>query len=189
MGKSKFEHMKCVLEEPQLEQFYSSIKHKYNYMIIYDIFVKIQCNILMDPDYVVLDPAFIPTINILKSMGVQNFTATTGFNWEMTSILLNTVENQGLQLDKIITSDTVKNPRPHPDGINHIINKYKTTPQQCVKVGDTIVDIIEAKNASVHSVGITSNLKPLELLIGGSDYVIHSLRELPYVVAKINSCL
>ena len=180
MGKSKIEHLKSIINDPYMENFNNK-----NHNEIYKLFIKNQCVILGNPNYVRLDPLFLETVEILKNQGVKNFGATTGFNLEMTNILLKEASHQGLKLDMIITSDDVKHSRPHQEGINKILKKFNTKPDNCIKVGDTVMDIFEAKNAKVYSVGITTHLKPRDFIVVGSDYIINNIRQLPYVISKI----
>ncbi|MEJ1319679.1 hypothetical protein QY890_01740 [Latilactobacillus sakei] len=93
--------------------------------------------------------------------------------------------------------------------INHIMTAFNITdPQTVVKVGDTVIDMQEGKNAGVLTVGLIESSSLLGLsqakLIDlpqktrlakfaeitktlkavGADYVIHNLSELPAILAK-----
>jgi phosphoglycolate phosphatase len=57
--------------------------------------------------------------------------------------------------DIVLGHDAVKNPKPHPDMVEHILTKLDTKPSDAVVVGDTTFDITMAKRAGVASCGVT----------------------------------
>jgi len=84
-----------------------------------------------------------------------------------------------------ITASDVNKGRPSPDMILlameklHIIN-----PNSVVKVGDSIVDIMEGKNAGCGiNIGVTTGAQNEEmLLMAAPDFVIHGLDEILPIV-------
>lgn len=51
--------------------------------------------------------------------------------------------------DAVVTSDLVKYPKPHPESLNLIINKFNLNNEQTIYIGDSISDQKVAKNANV----------------------------------------
>lgn len=51
--------------------------------------------------------------------------------------------------DAVVTSDLVKYPKPHPESLNLIINKFNLNNEQTIYIGDSISDQKIAKNANV----------------------------------------
>lgn len=189
MGTSKRNHLISILNEPYMKSFYESIK-KENITIddMYKKFIEIQCEILYNPDYCTLEPNYHIVEHNLRKMGVQYFCFTTGFNSLMTSIIFHHLPN--LHFNKIITTDTVKSPRPNPEGLYKIMEKCNVCDYNVIKIGDTIADIQEANNASVISVGITTGSTTVEQFKQagiGADYVINNLSYLPTLIEHINS--
>lgn len=178
MGKPKKEHLKCILEEyPKID--------KINIDTMYNTFVEIQCEILTDPRYCVLEPNYLNVEQQLYNLGVKNICFTTGFNYVQTAIILNNIPE--LKFNKIITTDTISRSRPYPDGINKIIEHCETTNKNVIKVGDTIADIEEGLNANVISIGITTGSVNSETFLKyGADYVIDNILTLPILVNDIN---
>ena len=170
--------MKCILEEyPKID--------KINIDTMYNTFVEIQCEILTDPKYCVLEPNYLNVEQQLYNLGVKNICFTTGFNYVQTAIILNNIPE--LKFNKIITTDTISRSRPYPDGINKIIEHCETTNKNVIKVGDTIADIEEGLNAQVISVGVTSGSVNSETFLKyGADYVIDNILTLPILVNDIN---
>ena len=55
----------------------------------------------------------------------------------------------------VVTADDVKNPKPHPECIEKILEHYHLKPQQAVLVGDTKTDFMTGKNAGVDVCAVT----------------------------------
>ena len=51
--------------------------------------------------------------------------------------------------DAVVTSDLVKYPKPHPESLNLIINKFNLNNEQTIYIGDSVSDQKIAKNANV----------------------------------------
>lgn len=51
--------------------------------------------------------------------------------------------------DAVVTSDLVKYPKPHPESLNLIINKFNLNNEQTIYIGDSISDQKIAKNANI----------------------------------------
>jgi pyrophosphatase PpaX len=111
------------------------------------------------------------------------------------AILSNRVQSLvevGLKVTKIdkffkivLGIDRLKKPKPHPDGINQILEKYKN--KKAVFVGDAITDVQCAKAAGIISIGITWALtKRAEFEEVGADYIVDSFTELKKVLEEIN---
>jgi phosphonatase-like hydrolase len=106
----------------------------------------------------------------------------TGYNLKTAQSLLAKLHWEvGKQIDLLVTADQVKNTRPHPDMIFLAMQTMGISdPQLVVKVGDSIIDIEEGKNAGCRfSIGITTGAHRLEQLqTANPDYIIHHLNEL-----------
>jgi phosphonatase-like hydrolase len=93
--------------------------------------------------------------------------------------------NDGL-VDAFVASDEVESGRPHPFMINLLMQKAGiTNPAQVMKVGDTMVDIQEGKNASVGLViGVTTGAySRVALEEWNPDYIIDSLYEIEQILS------
>ncbi len=51
--------------------------------------------------------------------------------------------------DAVVTSDLVKYPKPHPESLNLIINKFNLDKEQTIYIGDSISDQNVSRNANV----------------------------------------
>jgi phosphonatase-like hydrolase len=73
--------------------------------------------------------------------------------------------------------------RPYPDMILGMIKMFSLNPRSLLKVGDTIADIDEGKNAGVITAAIASGTQPVdELLKHKPDHLIFKLPELKTIV-------
>ncbi|RXJ70116.1 HAD family hydrolase [Halarcobacter ebronensis] len=60
--------------------------------------------------------------------------------------------NIGRYFQTILGYDSVKNPKPHPEMINKILDKHSMRKENAQVIGDSHKDILAAKNAGVDSV-------------------------------------
>jgi len=187
MGKSKKVHLESILLEPYMREFNIELVHKHNISIdeMYKTFNKIQNEILSNPDFVQLHPKYFEIEEKIRNLGVVNICFTTGFNGLQTSIVFNNI--QPIRFNKIITTDTVINPRPNPEGMYKIMEKCDVYDFNVLKIGDTLADIAEGNNAGTISVGVTSGSVSREQFEeAGADYVINDLSYLSGLIMHIN---
>lgn len=52
--------------------------------------------------------------------------------------------------DMVVTSDKVKYPKPHPESINIIIDKFNLNREETIYIGDSESDSLAAYNAFIH---------------------------------------
>jgi len=91
----------------------------------------------------------------LKEMGL-NIGSTTGYTSEMMKIVAATAAEQGYAPDITITPDVTNGlGRPYPYMIFGVMAHFKTASvKNVLKIGDTLSDIVEGKNAGVFSLGL-----------------------------------
>ncbi len=111
---------------------------------------------------------------ILKRMGWQVAALTSG-----NALTVSCLDRTGIRqhFDSIVTADHVKNPKPHPEGIDIILAQLKSDPEEAVVVGDTVVDILVGKNGGVSkTIGISHGFGNLDALYAaGADHVVHNI--------------
>lgn len=91
----------------------------------------------------------------------------------------------GITIDALITASDVGKNRPNPDMILLAMEKFGIQNSiEVVKVGDSIIDIEEGKNAGCSlTVGITTGAHTYEqLATANPNYIIHHLRELIAII-------
>jgi len=202
MGLLKIDHTRAIavmlpepVSEDQIMQAYKVFEE--------NLFANIEnhCDI---KDYV------IKTVTALRESGIK-IGSTTGYTAEMMSLVLPQAAKGGYSPDFYITPDQAVKGRPYPYMIWRNLMEFGiSNPREAVKVGDTIADIEEGKNANCWTVcvimgsselGLTRDevaaLSEAELTErkatvratyykAGADYIIDDLDELLEVVADIN---
>jgi phosphonatase-like hydrolase len=94
-----------------------------------------------------------------------------------------------ITFDAMITASDVKNGRPHPDMILHAMKIFELhEPGEVVKVGDSVIDIEEGRNAQCAlSIGITTGAHTKDQLEKASpDFIISDLSELLNILENCN---
>ena len=79
--------------------------------------------------------------------------------------------------------------RPHPIMIWDMMDSLNLTEKNAfLKVGDTLADIEEGKNAGVKTVGVLSGTQPKNLLAQGHpDFLIHQIIEVADIIQTLSS--
>lgn len=152
----------------------------------------------------------VETVEKLREQGLK-IGSTTGYTSRMMEQVLPRAAELGYRPDCVVTPDVTGAGRPTPFMLFECMRRLNVYPPRAVvKVGDTVVDILEGKNAGAWSVGILtgSNLlgltqeeyeamPPAELKKrkqeaaeqyrkAGADIVIDEITELPDAVAQLN---
>jgi len=116
----------------------------------------------------------------------------TGYTKDVATKILKKVDCiVGRDIDLLVTADMVENSRPAPDMITYALQHFNIKPWECIKVGDSAIDILEGKNAKVkYSIGITTGAQTKEQIAQENpDYIIKNLRELIPIIEDANNTL
>lgn len=124
------------------------------------------------------------TLEVFKVLQQKNIRVVlnTGYNKTTAQSLLNKLNwQQGEQIDGLVTATDVQNNRPLPDMIQLAMEQFFITDaNEVAKVGDSIIDIEEGKNAGCGlSIGITTGAHTeTQLKSANPDFIIKHLMEL-----------
>jgi phosphonoacetaldehyde hydrolase len=162
MGMHKRDHIRRMLEMPsisaQWEEEHGRSWAEADLDRLYEEFIPLQKECL--PRYGELVPGTVETAAALRDRGVR-IASTTGYNREMTQIVLDCAAEQGFQPDANVCGEDVAAGRPAPFMIFRSMEKLGVYPPEAVvKIGDTLPDIESGLNAGVWTVGValTGNL-------------------------------
>ncbi|TWR29610.1 phosphonatase-like hydrolase [Mucilaginibacter pallidiroseus] len=125
-------------------------------------------------------PGALATFTALKQKGIA-VVLNTGYSGRVAKTIVDKLGWQkGREYDELITASDVSNGRPAPDMILMAANKFNVEPIQIVKVGDSVIDIEEGKNAGcAMSIGITTGAHTFDQLQAANpDHIINNLQEL-----------
>ncbi len=166
MGMMKWEHIRTMLQMNRIRQefvrIYGREPNDQDVDAMHDKFTEKLLRVLnqfAEPkDYV------LETVETLKNAGIK-IGSTTGYTDEMMEIVIREAKKAGYEPDCMYTPDSTGHlGRPYPYMIFRNMEALKIS---CVdgvlKVGDTISDIREAKNAGVTAVGIVEGSSEMGL--------------------------
>ena len=118
---------------------------------------------------------------ILKRMGVKVAALTSGN--EMT---VSCLERTGIHhhFDVVVSAEHIEHPKPHPEGIDLIVERLGVEPADCIMVGDSVVDILAGRNAEIgKTVGVTHGFAHVDALrAAGADHIITDIPSLLDVI-------
>ena len=120
---------------------------------------------------------FLKNNNIKAGLG-------TGLSRDLFDLILNNLKWDYKIFDYISNAEEAGGGRPNPAMIYDMINKLNITgPEGFLKVGDTISDIQEGKNAGVKTAVILSGTQSKEILTQENpDYLLNSLNDIKILV-------
>ena len=213
MGMSKWDHIGEMLKlstiQSQWKEEYGNLPTEDDRKELYEMFESaLMAHLVKSTE---LKPALLEAIKFLKDAGIRVAT-TTGYTPEMMAAVEKGAAQLGYVPELVLTSaDVNNNGRPAPDMINKIMAEFNITdPNNVIKIGDTLVDIEEGKNAGVKTIGFVegSSLMGLseeefdhldddqketarcyvrrEFESVDADYIINDLSELSETVDSLN---
>jgi len=96
--------------------------------------------------YLKMEPYLLQTLNLLKANGIIRV-----INTNRTTSMKHIMERFGLwpYFNMVVTALDVKNPKPHPESIEKIVQAFNLNKEQTVFVGDSEVDQQTAKSSGV----------------------------------------
>jgi phosphonatase-like hydrolase len=175
-GKEKMQAIVDILQDKHLE--------KSELQVIFNKFL-----LLLDEAYqhleVVPQPGAVEIFYYLKAKNIK-VVLNTGYNQQTANQLLAKLNwKVGVEIDGLITASQVRANRPQPDMILLAMEQMGITNCDVVaKVGDSIIDIEEGKNAGCAlSIGITTGAHSFEQLqTAMPNFIIDNLLQLKDLV-------
>jgi len=96
--------------------------------------------------YLKMEPYLLQTLNLLKANGILRV-----INTNRTTSMKHIMERFHLWpfFDMVVTALDVKNPKPHPESIEKIIQRFNLNREEIVFVGDSEIDKQTAKSSGI----------------------------------------
>lgn len=186
MGKLKREHIKILLELPSVQEQWLSSYHQLPQSIDTEaIYERFEAFLFEDlAEYSKLKPETAEVVQQLQAHGF-NIGSTTGYTSEMMKIVTVTAKDAGYSPDFMITPDAVGNlGRPYPYMIYQNMQYFKNlSVEEVVKVGDTVADIQEGKNAGVFTIAVVEGSSEMGLSL--EEYTNLSAAEKEQLIKKV----
>ena len=105
----------------------------------------------------------------------------TGYNREIQKLLIDKFELNDC-IDDYISSEEVKKGRPQPFMIKELMKRNSIDDSnQVIKIGDTVADIFEGKNANCKTVAVLSGSETKNLLVKyNPDFILNNIMDLRF---------
>lgn len=186
MGMLKRDHIKTMLG---MERIHGLWMEKYgkepteeDVDAMHDLFQEKLMGILdqfADPK-----PYVVETVAKLREMGIK-IGSTTGYTDAMMEIVVPKAKEQGYEPDAWFSPNAVNNMgRPYPYMIFENMKSLQiTSVDKVIKVGDTLSDIREGKNAGVYTIGVVEGSS--ELGMTEEEYAALNEQERQQAVQKV----
>ncbi|OZI10802.1 phosphonoacetaldehyde hydrolase [Bacillaceae bacterium SAS-127] len=156
MGLLKIDHIRAITDMPRIKELweatYDRQPQESDIEEMYGRFEEELFAIL--PDYTTPVPGCLELMEKLRQRGIK-IGSTTGYTSEMMQIVAPGAEKQGYKPDYHITSDDVPAGRPYPWMCYMNAIELGVYPMSAmIKVGDTVSDMKEGRNAGMWTVGV-----------------------------------
>ena len=211
MGLLKRDHIQAILTLPNVFAEWKALTGKEpgeaEVVSLFEEFGPLQMEIIARHSQLI--PGVAQVVKGWQSSGIR-IGSTTGYTRKMLAPVLAQAAQQGFQPDASVCPDEVGAGRPAPWMLlknAQLLDVYP--PSTCVKIGDSVVDIEEGRNAGMWTIGLTrtGNLVGLDseqwaqlpaatkkiridhakkiLIAAGADYVAEDLASCNQALAKI----
>ncbi|NCC00990.1 MAG: phosphonoacetaldehyde hydrolase [Clostridia bacterium] len=157
MGMLKHDHIRTMMQMPRISRLWEEKHGKaWTEEDVDAVYLASETGIMkILKNFVEPKPYVLDTVAELKKMGIK-IGSTTGYTDEMMEIVVPAAKAAGYEPDAWFTPNAVGNMgRPYPYMIFKNMEALKcTSVERVMKVGDTLSDIKEGKNAGMTAVGI-----------------------------------
>lgn len=168
MGMLKWEHIKTMLYMPRIRRLwvekYKKEPTEADVDEMYGLFEEKLMSIL--DRFTDVKPYVLETVEQLRRQGIK-IGSTTGYTDEMMEIVVPNAKEKGYEPDAWFSPDSVGSVgRPYPYMIFCNMEALDVqSVKNVIKVGDTVSDIKEGKNAGVFTVGVVEGSSELGLAL------------------------
>lgn len=141
----------------------------------------LRTNYFQDKNIQLIDTELPTHFNNLRQNGIK-IALNSGFSVDIQEALIDNL-NMREFIDGYISSESVPHGRPEPYMINELMSRFNiSNPNQVIKVGDSINDILEGKNANCYkSIGVLSGAESAEnLKKAGADIILNSVMDFEF---------
>ena len=128
-----------------------------------------------------ISPTLPDYFNMLRSNGVR-VALNTGYNIDIQNLLVDKL-NMINFIDDYISSEEVTKGRPSPYMIHALMERNKITDvSEVLKVGDTVADIREGKNAGCDTVGVLSGSDTVSMLRKENpNFIVNNITNMRFI--------
>jgi phosphoglycolate phosphatase len=139
-------------------------------------------------DYTTLYPGVKDTLDGLARQGTK-LAVLTNKPVKISSVIIDGL-GVGDCFFRIYGGNSFEQKKPHPVGIQTLMQEVSAVAERTLMVGDSNVDIRTARNAQVGSVGCTWGFQPETLVTDPPDWLIEAMPELLSIVeGRVNAII
>ena len=127
-----------------------------------------------------IHPALLSYFNVLRYNDIK-ICLNTGYNKDIQNLL---IDKLGMldYIDDYISSEEVDRGRPYPYMIERLMIRHEiNNPKEVIKIGDSVSDIKEGKNAGCNTVAVLSGAGYVkDLSKENPDFILNSIMDLRF---------
>lgn len=174
-GYNKNEVIRYYVDQQRMNSpdvVFRNLKSEFNYYLKKE-YMNNESVKLMDKNL----PSFF---NLLREYDIK-ICLNTGYNKDIQNLLIDKLNLLDC-IDDYISSEEVERGRPYPYMINKLMSRNNVNyPEEVIKIGDSVVDIKEGKNAGCKTVGVLSGANSkAQLLKENPDIIINNIMDLRF---------
>jgi phosphonoacetaldehyde hydrolase len=156
MGMAKRDHLRVMLEMPDVAQRWLSVFHRPpsagDVDRLYEQFLPLQKEILADNSQLIA--GCVAAVESCRSLGIR-IGSSTGYTRELMDVLMPLARSQGYEPDAMVCASDVSPGRPAPWMCFENARRLGVYPMEAIaKVDDTTVGIEAGLNAGMWTIGI-----------------------------------
>ena len=175
-GCSKSEVIKYFINDRKLNspnKIQEHLESEFNYFLKNE-YTKNNSVKLIHPDL----PDYF---NMLRDNGIK-VALNTGYNKNIQDLLIDKL-NMTNFIDDCISSDEVTYGRPYPFMIHKLMNRNNISDiNNVIKIGDSVMDIKEGKNAGCKTVGVLSGADSRGILVEEDpDFIVSNIIDIKFI--------
>lgn len=190
MGTPKKDHIRSLLNLPSIAEQWRKLHltdpAPADVDQLYEKFIPLQTEIIGQHMDVI--PGTAEVLAALRERGIR-IGSTTGYSRAMMRDLIPAAARGGFDPDCVVCADEVSQGRPAPWMALHAAMQLGAYPVfACVKVGDTVADVAEGRNAGMWTVAVTETggESDARLKAARANYVIGSVAALMPTIDAIS---
>lgn len=165
MGMLKRDHIRTMLAMPAIQRQWQENQGAADEAAVEKIYGVFEDSLMESlADYAAPKPGVVETVEALRAQGIR-IGSTTGYTDKMMAVVTQGAARQGYAPDAWFSPDSVQGlGRPYPYMIYANMAQFQVpSVADVVKVGDTVADIQEGKNAGILSLGVLEGSSVLGL--------------------------
>lgn len=176
-----------ILNDPYLSDYNKYIQSKNHCDTLYNVFMRTQYKLLLNPDYYQIDRSLKTTLANIRNQGIVNICGLTKYNWDISALFSHTLEKNNIYINNIYYNTHYSDSNKNKETFNKILQKYDIKIDKCINIGNSIDDMKAGQIMGMYNVCVSGTGNREELYENGADYIIDNIGQISYLVSKMNA--